>query len=163
MALKEFTFNIGENTQSVMLPEEHIVGVMEGKHVPAVDVKQATIDCMRHPIGSAPLQEKVQKGDKVCLVVADVTRTWNHSNQFLIYIIDELNLAGIPDDDICIVFAQGSHRAQTPEEDVRVCGEEVIRRIKTYQHDCMDPTLVNCSTTNLGTPWKLNKDLDDDD
>lgn len=56
-----------------MLPEEHIVGVMEGKHVPAVDVKQATIDCMRHPIGSAPLQEKVQKGDKVCLVVADVT------------------------------------------------------------------------------------------
>ena len=98
-----------------MLPEEHIVGVMEGKHVPAVDVKQATIDCMRHPIGSAPLQEKVQKGDKVCLVVADVTRTWNHSNQFLIYIIDELNLAGIPDDDIYIVFAQGSHRAQTPE------------------------------------------------
>ena len=84
---------------------------MEGKHVPAVDVKQATIDCMRHPIGSAPLQEKVQKGDKVCLVVADVTRTWNHSNQFLIYIIDELNLAGIPDDDIYIVFAQGSHRA----------------------------------------------------
>lgn len=163
MALKEFTFNIGENTQSVMLPEEHIVGVMEGKHVPAVDVKQATIDCMRHPIGSAPLQEKVQKGDKVCLVVADVTRTWNHSNQFLIYIIDELNLAGIPDDDICIVFAQGSHRAQTPEEDVRVCGEEVIRRIKTYQHDCMDPTLVDCGTTKLGTPLKLNKHVVDAD
>lgn len=117
MALKEFTFNIGETTQTVKLPEEHIVGVMEGKHVPAVDIKQATIDCMRHPIGSAPLQEKVQKGDKVCLVVADVTRTWNHSNQFLIYIIDELNLAGIPDDDIYIVFAQGSHRAQTPEEE----------------------------------------------
>ena len=163
MALKEFTFNIGETTQTVKLPEEHIVGVMEGKHVPAVDVKQATIDCMRHPIGSAPLQEKVQKGDKVCLVVADVTRTWNHSNQFLIYIIDELNLAGIPDDDIYIVFAQGSHRAQTPEEDVLVCGEEVVRRIKTYQHDCMDPTLVDFGTTKLRTPLKLNKHVVDAD
>ena len=56
MALKEFTFSIGETTQTVKLPEEHISDVMEGKHVPAVDVKQATIDCMRHPIGSAPLR-----------------------------------------------------------------------------------------------------------
>ena len=109
MALKEFTFSIGETTQTVKLPEEHISDVMEGKHVPAVDVKEATIDCMRHPIGSAPLAEKVQPGDKVCLVVADITRTWNHSNQFLIYVIDELNLAGIPDDDIYIVFSQGTY------------------------------------------------------
>ena len=91
MALKEFTFGIGDTFQKVSLPEEHISDVMEGKHIPAVDVKEATIDCMRHPIGSAPLQEKVQKGDKVCVVVADVTRTWNKSNQFLVYIIDELN------------------------------------------------------------------------
>ena len=163
MALKEFTFSIGETTQTVKLPEEHISDVMEGKHVPAVDVKQATIDCMRHPIGSAPLREKVQPGDKVCLVVADITRTWNRSNQFLIYVVDELNLAGIPDDDIYIVFSQGSHRAQTPEEDVAVCGQDVIDRIKTYQHDCMDPTLVDCGTTKLGTPLKLNKHVVDAD
>ena len=40
MALKEFTFSIGETTQTVKLPEEHISDVMEGKHVPAVDVKR---------------------------------------------------------------------------------------------------------------------------
>lgn len=156
MALKKFTFSIGDTTQDVMLPEEHISDVMEGKHFPAVDVKQATLDCMRQPINSAPLQEKVQKGDKVCLVVADITRTWNHSDQFLVYIVDELNLAGVPDEDIEIVFAQGSHRAHTPEEDLRVCGEEVIKRIKTYQHDCQSPDLVDLGTTKLGTPLKLN-------
>ena len=73
MSLKEFTFSIGDQQQTVMLPEEHISDVMEGKDIPPVDVKEATINCMRHPIGSAPLQEKVQKGDKVCLVVARYT------------------------------------------------------------------------------------------
>lgn len=34
MVLKEFTFSIGETTQTVKLPEEHISDVMEGKHVP---------------------------------------------------------------------------------------------------------------------------------
>ena len=163
MALKEFTFGIGDTFQTVSLPEEHISDVMEGKHIPAVNVKDATIECMRHPIGSAPLQEKVQTGDKVCLVVADVTRTWNKSSQFLVYILDELNLGGVPDNDIYIVFAQGSHRPQTPEEDEIVCGKEVLRRVKTYQHSCTDPTLVDLGKTSMGTPLLLDKRVVDAD
>ena len=61
---------------------------------------------MRHPIGSKPLTEIVSKGDKVCIVCADVTRIWNHSDQYVIHIVNELNRGGIPDDDICILFAQ---------------------------------------------------------
>jgi len=58
MSLREFTFGIGDTFQKVCLPEEHISDVMEGKSVPAVDIKTATIDCMRNPIGSEPLQKK---------------------------------------------------------------------------------------------------------
>ena len=65
---------------------------------------------MRRPIGSAPLAEKVQKGDKVCLIIADITRAWNHARDFTVHVVNELNLAGIPDEDIFIVFAQGTHR-----------------------------------------------------
>ena len=43
MALKKFTFGIGKTTQDVELPEEHISEVLEGRPVPACDVKQATI------------------------------------------------------------------------------------------------------------------------
>ena len=110
--------------------------------MPAVDIKKATIDCMRNPISSDPLQKKVTPGDSVCLVVADCTRIWNQSNKFLVYIINELNLAGIPDTDICIVFAQGSHRAHTPEENIKVCGEEVCRRIKMYQHALQQALII---------------------
>ena len=158
MALKEFKFGFGTGTQSVMLPEEHISDVIEGNPTPAVDVKEATIECMRHPIGSAPLQEVVKKGDKVCIVCADVTRTWNHSDQFVIHVVNELNLAGIPDEDITIVFAQGTHRAQTHEEDIRVVGEEVAGRIRLIQHDSRDKDgLTLVGTTKLGTPVWINK------
>ena len=158
MALKEFQFGFGMGTQSVMLPEEHISDVIEGNPTPAVDVEAATLECMRHPIGSAPLVEVVHPGDKVCIVCADVTRIWNHSDQFVIHIVNELNRGGVPDEDISIVFAQGTHRAQTHEEDIRVVGEEVARRIRLYQHDSRNKEgLTLVGTTKIGTPVWIDK------
>lgn len=158
MALKEFEFGFGKTTQKVMLPEEHISDVLEGNPTPACDVKEATLECMRHPIGSKALTDIVSKGDKVCIVCADVTRTWNHSDQFVIHIVNELNLAGVPDEDICILFAQGTHREQTPEEDILVVGEEVTKRIKLYQHHCQNKDeLVHVGDTSRGTPVWINK------
>ena len=158
MALKEFEFGFGKTIQKVMLPEEHITNVLEAVPTPACDVKEATLDCMRHPIGSKPLTEVVSKGDKVCIVCADVTRIWNHSDEFVIYIVNELNRAGVPDEDICILFAQGTHREQTPEEDVAVVGEELTKRIKLYQHHCKNKDeLVHIGDTSRGTPVWINK------
>ena len=158
MALRKFTFGIGKTTQDVELPEEHISEVLEGSPVPACDVKQAAIEAMRHPIGCRPLQEMFRKGDKVCLVIADVTRTWNRSSEYVIHVVNELNLAGVPDEDMYIVFAQGTHREQTPEEDIRVVGGEVARRIRMYQHHCRNNDELTCvGTTKLGTKVLLNK------
>ena len=72
--MKEFKLAFGRGVQSVMLPEDHISDVLEGVPTPACDVKEATLAAMRSPLGSAPLKEVVKSGDKVCLVVADITR-----------------------------------------------------------------------------------------
>ena len=152
MGLREYKLAYGHGTQSVMLPEEHISDVLEGVPTPACDVKKATIECMRHPIGTKPLQELVKKGDKVCLVVADITRAWNRASEFTIHVVNELNLAGVPDEDIYIVFAQGTHRPHTDEENVTCVGEEVARRIKMYQHISTDKSmLTHMGVTKLGT------------
>ena len=74
MALKEYKLPFGRGFQTVMLPEEHVSDVLEGVPTAACNIKEATVECMRRPIGSAPLAEKVQKGDKVCLIIADITR-----------------------------------------------------------------------------------------
>ena len=152
MSLKEFKLAYGHGTQSVMLPEEHISDVLEGVPTPACDVKEATIECMRHPIGAEPLRDLVKKGDKVCLVVADITRAWNRASEFTVHVVNELNDAGIPDDDIYIVFAQGTHRVHTDEENVTCVGEEVASRIKMYQHVSTDKSmLTHVGTTTRGT------------
>lgn len=158
MALKEYSFQFGKGVQSVLLPEEHVIGILEGNPTPACDVKEATLKAMREPIGAKPLAETVQKGDKVCIICADVTRSWNHSKDFMIYIVNELNLGGVPDEDICILFAQGTHREQTPEEDIAVVGEEVAKRIKLYQHHSQNyDEMVHVGDTSRGTPVWLNK------
>jgi nickel-dependent lactate racemase len=97
MGLKEFRLAYGRGTQSVWLPEEHISDVLEGVPTPACNVKEAVQKAMRAPIGAKPLTETVQKGDKVCLVCADITRAWNRASEFIPYVLDELNLAGVPD------------------------------------------------------------------
>ncbi len=158
MTEKTITFGYGTGTQTVSIPEEQILDIIEGHPAPAVDMEKAVLDCLRHPTGTAPLAELVQPGDKVCFVCADITRAWNLSNQFLIYIVNELNRAGIPDSDMYVVFAQGTHRAHTPEEDIRVVGEEVARRIRLYQHDSRDKdNLVFMGHTKLDTPVWLDR------
>ena len=82
-------------------PEEHILQVIEGNEVPRLeDVKSATIAALRNPINSKPLQEVVGKGEKVAVVVSDITRGWIRTPEFLKYVIDEVNLGGVPDDEI---------------------------------------------------------------
>ena len=58
MALKEYQLPFGRGFQTVMLPEEHVSDVLEGVPTAACDIKEATVECMRRPIGSAPLAEK---------------------------------------------------------------------------------------------------------
>lgn len=162
--MKEFKLAFGRGVQSVMLPEDHISDILEGVPTPACDVKEATLAAMRSPIGSAPLKEVVKSGDKVCLVVADITRAWNRASEFLIYVVDELNLAGVPDKDIYIVFAQGTHRPHTDEENITCVGEEVARRITMYQHISTDKSQQTyLGKTTLGTEVWIDKRVVDAD
>ena len=127
MSLKEFKLAYGHGTQSVMLPEEHISDVLEGVPTPACDVKEATIECMRHPIGAEPLHDLVKKGDKVCLVVADITRAWNRASEFTVHVVNELNDAGIPE------------RLGECTHDGRRCVECRQRRIAHALHEVFIP------------------------
>ena len=119
--MKTYEFAYGKGTQKVDLPEEHIIYDLHGKEV----------------IDSKPLAEIVKPGEKIAIVVSDETRLC-YTDQFLPVIVQELNDKGIPDSDIDIVIATGTHRAQTPEEDILVLGEAMVKRFRVHQHDCRD-------------------------
>ena len=155
MALKTYHIPIGKGSQAVDLPEEKVIYDIHGnKAAIKPDLKAETLRAIRNPIGTKPLKELVKKGDTVAITASDLTRPVR-SKDFLPVILDELNAAGVPDSDICLVVATGTHRGHTPAEDLEVYGEEVVKRIKIYQHDCKSPDLVYKGETSRGTPiWQ---------
>jgi len=104
---------------------------------PLPDPAAAVRTALRNPIGTPPLREIVNPGERVAIVVNDITRL-AHSDVFLPVVVDELNLAGISDRDIFIIFALGIHRHHTPDEQRRIVGEDLARRIALIDHDGFD-------------------------
>lgn len=156
--MKTYEFSYGKGMQTVDLPEEHIIYDLHGKEVSVeADIAAAALKALRDPIDSKPLADIVRPGDKIAIVVSDETRLC-YTDQFLPVIIAELNANGIPDSDIDIVIATGTHRAQTPEEDILVLGEEMVKRFRIHQHDCRDKEkLVYKGTTSRGNKVYINK------
>ena len=116
------------------------------------DIAAATLAAVRDPIASQPLQKVVRKGDKVAVIVSDVTRLVRTA-EFLPVIISEINAAGVPDEDITIIVATGTHRAHTHDEDIAVCGKDIVKRIKIHQHDSRNnEELTDLGVTSFGTP-----------
>ena len=156
---KTFTLKYGKQKMSISLPTDKILYDIKGNDCESIsDLPAALLHAIKNPIDSKPLQEIVKPGEKVVIIVSDVTRAWIKSDKFLPTILNELNTYGIPDSDISIIIALGTHRCHTPEEDVLVCGQEVVDRVKIYQHDGLDESqLVQLGSTSFGTPIIINK------
>ena len=156
--MKTYEFAYGKGTQKVDLPEEHIIYDLHGKEVAVEkDIAAAALKAIRNPIDSKPLADIVKPGEKIAIVVSDETRLC-YTDQFLPVIVQELNDQGIPDGDIDIVIANGTHRAQTSEEDILVLGEAMVKRFRVHQHDCRDDSnLVYKGTTSRGNKVYINK------
>ena len=93
---------------------------------PSAADEQAEIRrALAEPIGAPRLSELAAKARKAAIVVSDVTRPCP-SYRFLPALLDELS--PLAPEDISILFALGGHRGHTPEEQVRLVGEEVVAR-----------------------------------
>lgn len=155
--MKTYSLPFGKGDQHISLDETHVLYDLHGNHVPAVTDEAAEVrKALRQPIGSLPLAEVVKSSDTVAIIVSDITRLV-HTAQMLPVIVDELNRAGIPDEQIKVITAQGTHRAHTSEEDELVCGKEMVQRLTIINHDCRNKeNLVKVGTTTHGNDVWLN-------
>ena len=108
------------------------------------------------PLDSAKLTEMVKPGDEVVIVADDDTRP-TPVDILVPKILDQLNAGGVPDSDIYLVIALGTHRPMTGNEIERKYGPAVTGRIRICNHDCLDSTnLSHCSITRRGTDIWVN-------
>ena len=157
--MSEHTLHYCDISWTMPVADKNLAAVLESNPVslPVMEPDQAVREALRHPIGSPCLKDIVNPGEKICLLVPDVTRLWQSPAVYVHVMVEELNACGIPDSDILIVTATGTHRAHMGDEQARLLGEDICRRIRVIDHDCRDTAhLVHVGDTSRGTPVWFN-------
>ncbi len=140
------------------IPTRNYLGTIEPKEKPGVpDPRAEILRALNEPIGSKTLHATAKTGDKVAIVVDDVTRP-APSRVMVPPLLERLNELGIKDEDITIIFGCGTHRAIKPEEARELLGEDVVNRVKTISHDCHANDHVHVGNTKKhGTKVFVNR------
>lgn len=144
----------------VNIPEEQIACELESN---VVDLPQRTVKehieyALDNPIGAGDISTVVKKGDKVAIIISDITRKWQAIPTYLPILVDRINKCGVSDEDILVISACGTHRRQTDEEHKELLGEDLFKRLKIIDHQCdKKEDLVYMGETSRKTPVWLNK------
>ena len=138
----------GQGTQTLEVPDQNVMGVLEPNAVPAGLTGTAEVArALAEPIGAPLLRQVVRPGETVAIVTSDITRPCPTA-KILPPVLAELAAGGIRREDITLVFALGSHRPHTEEE---------MRRLAGPDYDtlrCGDSVgdFVHLGETRRGTP-----------
>ena len=145
----------GRTGLEVELPDRN-VEVIEPIDVPGLaDERGSIVQALRHPLGSAPLAALANARDHVVIVVNDGTRPMP-SDRVLPPLLAELT--HLPREQIIILVATGTHRANTPEELDRMLGPQIAREYRAVNHDARDDaSLTYLGLSSRGTPIYLNR------
>lgn len=124
---------------------------------PLVDVDEALTEALAHPIGSPPLHEMAQPGDRVCIVFTDITRA-SPDHLLVPAVLRELAAAGVHDQDITLLCGIGMHRPSTAEEKVTKLGQALVDRYRVIDNEPQNPdALVDLGVTAGGVPVSAHR------
>lgn len=146
----ELTLKIGQEQQTVQVADTCLMDVLTPNQVETDLTGEAEVRrALAMPIGTPRLGEIVRPGEKIAIITSDITRpmpTW----KVMPALLDELYAAGVRAEDITLVFALGSHRRHTEEEQRHLAGERAWSEITCVDGDTAD--CVHKGVTSRGTP-----------
>ena len=152
---KTLEFGYGKGTQTVLCPEENLVGVLTSNEVAHERRHEAAVTyALEHPIGKERLSRYDLAGKKIAVITSDISRPLP-SYRVLPPLLKELSLGGAKMEDVTVVLALGSHRNHTEEEKKALVGEEAYRTVR-----CVDSTPDDCvhmGVTRAGTPVDISR------
>ena len=158
----DIRLSYGKEGIDVTLPAE-LTTVVSPEFIPALPDQQGAIKyALRNPIDRPALKASVKSGEKVAISICDVTRPMP-SHIVLPVILSELS--HIPDKDITILVATGTHRAVTKQELLSMLGNEIVsRELQIVNHDAFNENSLNLiGQTSNGIDVYLNNIWDESD
>jgi nickel-dependent lactate racemase len=147
----------GKTGLDLELSDDLNVTVVEPKFISSLsDPETALRAAIQSPIGSPPLRDLINPGDKIGVVFCDITRP-APSHLMIPAILDEL--AHI-NENITLFNAVGTHRPNTDEELREMLGEKLVDGYRVVQNDTFDQsTQVNLGITSRGHDIWLNREF----
>ena len=153
----DITLKIGTRSETVQVPEANLQGILTPNEVSVALTGEAEVRrALNEPIGTPRLRDIVHPGEKIAIITSDITRpmpTW----KVMPALLDELYDAGVKREDITLVFALGSHRCHTEEEQRHLAGDRAWSEIT-----CVDGNTADCvhiGVTSRGTPVRVSPAL----
>ncbi len=136
-----------------------MIGELHGHETPPLsDIRNAVFKALNEPIDSSPLNQLAQPGNRIALVVSDMSRFWMRQDLVIPHVIAYLNeKCGITDNDICIVVANGTHLGGDEHELRTLVTDDIFNRIKVLNHDCLADDLHYIGTTQHGNTVRINR------
>ena len=150
-------FGYGHGVQTVEVPERNVAAVLMSNPMEHERRgEEAVRYALQNPIGARPLRELATPGQKIAIVTSDISRPLP-SYDVLPAVLDELYAAGCAKEDITVVFALGSHRKHTEEEQRKLAGDRAFTEVR-----CVDSNVNDCvhmGMTSSGTPVDIDRNV----
>lgn len=126
--MAQFHFNYGSRSLPVSISDGDLGCVIQPDPVqPAGDLEELIRGAIEHPIGTPPLEELVEPGQRVAIIVDDFTRKTPVA-QILPLVLGLLEKKGVDEDQVRIIIASGTHRPMTEAELLDKIGAEILSR-----------------------------------
>lgn len=135
------------------VPDDRVKAILEPQHISGIELNE--FDLQLRKLLQEKLVDKLRGVKKLLLLIDDITRQTPVS-WILPAVIDTANYCGIDDSSITILVATGTHRSMTLPEQIKKCGESIVRRIKIVFHN-YKTDVVELGVTPNGTKIVVNK------
>ncbi|KXB05203.1 hypothetical protein AKJ49_01285 [candidate division MSBL1 archaeon SCGC-AAA382A03] len=164
--VSEYTFPTdlwyGEGEVSVEFPENWTVEKYDMKgHKASTISKEDIRKAIEDPIGSRPIEEDAEGADSAVILFDDMTRPTD-PKKVAPLVLEKLEEAGVPEDSIRFIMAQGAHRTHSRYDFAKKLGEDIIDNYPVFPHNPFH-NCVRIDTTSFGTPVEINADFMDCD
>ena len=153
----------GREKVCIRLPDSARVRVVEPVRLDPPAAEGLIRKALEHPIDSLRLEEIARGKERVVLIVSDKTRA-TATAEFLPFLLESLASADVPDRNVTIILATGSHTGHLPEEVDQILGPGIQSRFRVIDHDGENADAhVQVGTTSRGTPLLFQREVVESD
>ena len=155
---QRITIPYGNQSIDFSLPEKNLLSIISPQDLAELPEPLQELErALHHPISAPPLEQAVQGASSVVILADDLTRA-TPVQLIIPLLLDELNAAGISDDQVLVLIALGTHRPMTEDEIRARFGQAVVQRVPVLNNPWQDPAqLVDLGTTAHGIPLQVSR------